>query len=261
MKTILITGAGSGFGLETAIALAKRGHRVIATTHTTEQEQKVAEIAKQQSLKLETFTLDITQEEDRQKIKNIDLDVLVNNAGVGESGPLAEVPEDRLRRVFETNVFGAVALTQLALHNMIKRKQGTVVIVSSIAGRIPLPFLSPYGMTKYALSGGAAAMRDEVHKLEPNVHVCLVEPGPYPTGFNQVMHKTKYEWLTQQSLFYPLVELMKKDDAKLTAMEMRNNSTIVKQIIKAVESKKPKLRYGAPWYLNIGAWLLRAMGK
>ena len=89
-KTILITGCGSGFGRDSAIALAKRGHRVIATTETEKESAELVELAKANNWAMETFKLDVVNPDDRDKILNYDLDVLVNNAGVGESGSLAE---------------------------------------------------------------------------------------------------------------------------------------------------------------------------
>jgi NAD(P)-dependent dehydrogenase (short-subunit alcohol dehydrogenase family) len=100
---------------------------------------------------MEVMKLDITSASDRAQILEQPLDVLLNNAGVGESGSLAEVDVDRIRQAFEVNVFATLELTQLALRGMIARRSGTVLFVSSIAGRIPMPFLMPYAMTKFAL--------------------------------------------------------------------------------------------------------------
>ncbi len=260
MKTILITGVGTGIGRGAAIALSRRGHKVIATTHTDEGAESLRQHAKEQNCVLEIFTLDITNETHREKIRNLQLDVLLNVAGTGETGPLAEVPMERLRNVFETNVFGTIAMSQIALDGMIKRKTGTVIVVSSLAGRIPIPFLSPYGMSKFALSGGVAAMRNEVHHVAPNVHVSLIEPGSYHTGFNVRMQEKKYEWLNSESNFFHLIPEMKKEDSRFVLLEEKTTDSIVRQIVKACEAYKPKLRYSAPWYQAWGAQALRIIG-
>ncbi len=257
IKTILITGAGSGIGRESAIALAKRGHNVIATTKTDEQGRELKIYASEKGCKLEIFTLDITNEKDAEKIRDLQIDVLLNNAGIGETGPLAEIPMERLRDVFETNVFGTIALSQIALRGMMQRKRGSVIIVSSIAGRIPLPFLAPYGMTKFALSAGAAAMRKEVSRVEANVHVALVEPGAYATGFNELMMAKKYEWLNEGSKYFKILPSLQKDDARFASAQTKSINSIVRQVVKAVEADKPKLRYGAPWWQSWGGELLR----
>lgn len=258
-KTILITGAASGFGKDSAIALAKRGHKIIATTH---REESVTELKKEfGDLFLAVFKLDITLEEDRNRILDFDLDVLINNAGIGESGSLAEVPIERIRANFETNVFSTLALSQLALKNMIKKQKGTVIFISSLAGRIPMPFLGPYSMTKYALSAGVTMLRSELKKLTKSVHITLVEPGGYHTGFNQKNIAKKYEWMDSTSLFFDKIDELKKEETrqfKLT--EEKTTTSLVKKIIKAAEANKPCLRYVAPWWQGLGVRILRTFG-
>ena len=140
-KTILITGAGSGIGRDAAFALAVRGHRVIATTLDEAQAQALRSDANTRNQKLEVFKLDITLATDRAQLLPLELDVLINNAAIGESGSLAEVDVDRIRQAFEVNVFTTLELTQLALKGMIARRRGTVLLVSSIAGRLLMCFV------------------------------------------------------------------------------------------------------------------------
>ncbi len=260
MKKILITGAGSGIGRDSAIALARRGHAVTATTENEFQNEPLREHAKQEGVTLEIFTLNITNEEHRERIRALPIDVLINNAGIGEGGPLAEVPLERLRKVFETNVFGTIALTQIALDHMLTKDTGTVLIVSSIAGRVPRAYFGPYGMTKFALSGGMAAMRSEVKHLTKNVHISIIEPGAYATGFNQRMIATKYEWLTEKSKYFPLLSVIRKSESQLTRFEVKSTASIVAKIVMAAESKNPKLRYGAPWIQTFFVQLARIVG-
>ena len=118
-KTVLITGAGSGIGRDAAFALAARGHRVIATTFDEAQAQALRAECQARGQALEVFKLDIASPAERELLLPIELDVLINNAGVGESGSLAEVDVGRIRRVFEVNVFATIELTQLALRGMI----------------------------------------------------------------------------------------------------------------------------------------------
>jgi short-subunit dehydrogenase len=258
-KTILITGARGGFGKAAAFVLARRGHSVIATTRTEEQAAVLKAEAGAAGLVMETFKLDITLPEDRQKIAAYDLDVLVNNAGIGETGSIADIPMERVRRNFEVNVFGTIAVTQVALAGMLKKKRGTVLTVSSMAGRIPVPFMNPYCMTKYALGGGMAALRQEIHRLAPDVHVAIIEPGPYATGFNQKMQAKKYEWMNG-SVFAGLVPDLKKEDERFKRFEEKSVDSMVRQIVRAAEAKKPRVRYDAPFLLSLGVRLLRIAG-
>lgn len=260
-KTILITGAGSGIGRDAAFALAARGHRVFATTFSQAQAQSLQAQALTARLSLEVFKLDITDAADRQRVLPLTLDVLINNAGVGESGSLAEVDVDRIRQVFEVNLFATLELTQLALRGMIERRCGTVLFVSSIAGRVPMPFLMPYSMSKFALSAAGAGLRAELGELRCNVHVALIEPGAIHTGFNQAMTQRKYTWMAERSYFGAHVERMKAKEARVFGLlEVKDTRSIVAQIVKAAEAKRPRLRYVAPWVQGFGVRLARMFG-
>lgn len=261
-KTILITGAGTGIGKNSALALAGRGHNVIATTETEEQSLNLQKEMKSHNIAMNVFKLDITDEKDRKKIEDYNLDVLINNAGIGESGPLAEINIDKVRHNFEVNVFSSFEISQLALKKMFVKKQGTILFISSLAGRITMPFLGPYCMTKFALSGGAEAMRSEIHQVHKNIHVSLIEPGAYHTGFNQKNIAKKYVWMNEDSEFYPIIDQIKaKEEKQFKLTESKSTKSIVNKIVKAAEAKNPKLRYSAPWWQAFGVQLLRMFGK
>lgn len=268
-KTILITGAGTGIGRDAAFALAARGHRVWATTVDEAQAAELNRTAREalssadrpSGGSIEAFKLDICNAEDRERVRPMELDVLVNNAGIGESGSLAEVDMARVRRNFEVNVFGTLELTQVVLAGMIERQRGTVLIVSSIAGRIPMPFLMPYSMTKFALSAAGAGLRAEMDELGRHVQVAVVEPGAIHTGFNQSMAERKYEWMSKGSYFAPLAERIRaRERRQFRLLEARDTRAIVAQIVKACEARRPKLRYVAPWLQGFGVRLARMFG-
>lgn len=262
-KTILITGSGSGIGKDTAIVCAERGHTVIATTHSEEDARTMNDLATHDSLPIQSFKMDITIPEDRRKIMKFDIDVLMNNAGIGESGSLAEIDIDKVRHNFEVNLFSTLELTQLALQQMIKKDHGTVLFVSSLAGRGPvMPFLGSYSMTKYSLSAGAESLRNELKKITPNVHIAIIEPGAYHTGFNQRIMATKFEWMDASSYFYRMLKKIKKDELRqFKWTEQKTTDTIVTKIVEAIEVDKPKLRYVAPWWQGFGVRLMRIFGK
>ena len=263
-KTILVTGAGSGIGRDASLALASRGHHVIATTQDEAQANALrAQVAPLLAAgqRIDVVKLDITSAADRQQVLALELDVLINNAGVGESGSLAEVDVDRIRQVFEVNVFATLELTQLVLRGMIQRRRGTVLLVSSIAGRIPMPFLMPYGMSKFALSAAGAGLRAELDQLRCNVHVALIEPGAIHTGFNQAMTARKYTWMGERSYFAPQVAAMQQQEARtFRLLEAKDTRSIVAQIVKAAEAQRPRLRYVAPWLQGLGVRLARVWG-
>jgi NAD(P)-dependent dehydrogenase (short-subunit alcohol dehydrogenase family) len=181
VKTVLITGAGSGFGKAAAIELARRGHRVIATTETVDQADALAA----QHPELTTTKLDVTDPADVATAGDLGVDVLINNAAVGVLGPMAAMPMERVRISFEVNVFGTVAMSQAVIPGMRRRGSGRIINMSSIAGVAASPQSSPYSMTKYAIEAFTKSLRGE---LAPHgIDVTKVNPGPYDTGFNDRM--------------------------------------------------------------------------
>ncbi len=258
-KTILITGAGTGIGKAAAAALLARGHAVYATTH---HDDEIAPLQQALGPGATVFRLDITDPADRARLADLPLDVLINNAGQAESGSLAEIDMDRVRHLFEVNLFSTLELTQTAIPPMIARGGGTVIFVSSVAGRIPLPFLMPYAMTKFALSAGAAGLRSEMQTLGKGIQVCLIEPGAYDTGFNRRMAESRYEWMARDSLFSEdQIAKMKSDSRRLLGRaEIASLDSITAKIVTAAEARRPRLRYVAPWYIAGLVRVLRALG-
>lgn len=248
MKKILITGCGSGLGLEAAIALAKRKHYVYATTHTKEQADRLNTLNKKYNLPIESFKLDILLEDDRLKVLNINVDVLINNAAIGDSGSVAEIDVNSYRNTFETNVFSSIELTQLVLKQMIPRKKGRIIFLSSLAGRSPIPFLSPYCATKFALEAIVLSLNEELKELKDvNIPIILIEPGSYATGFNQKNISKQFSWMRINSYFKQNIKsLEKKQYAFFKLTESTNFNSIIDKYIKAVEDKYPKVRYSAP---------------
>ena len=248
-KTILITGAGTGIGRDSAIALAARGHRVIATTYSMDEAEQ---LSTESAGKIETFKLDITDAADRAIIAELDLDVLINNAAIGDSGSLAEV-----------NVFATLEISQIAIRKMIEKKSGTLLFISSVAGRIPIPFLMPYSMTKFALSAAAAGLREEMDTLGKGINVSVIEPGAFHTGFNQSMLGKKYEWMEKQSFFSPeqIARLKKRESKEFKMLEEKTTRAIVNKIVQAAEADRPWLRYVAPWLQGFGVRMMRIFGK
>ncbi|MEZ5661546.1 MAG: SDR family NAD(P)-dependent oxidoreductase [Burkholderiaceae bacterium] len=168
------------FGRGAALALAAQGHRVIAGAQTGEQ----AEALRAQGLS-QARKLDICDAADVRSLDGLEIDVLLNNAGRGQLGALAEVPLDLVREVFEVNVFGTLRVTQAVLAGMRARRRGRVIIVSSIAGIFSGMLSGPYAMTKHALEAMAKSLRAEMQAY--GIEVCKLNPGPYATGFNDAM--------------------------------------------------------------------------
>lgn len=130
---ILVTGAGTGLGKFTSIALARRGYHVFASVKNQSEIAFFEKIVILENLKIDSFCLNILDPKDRKIISELDVDILVCNAAIGNSGSVAEISVDKIREVFDTNVFAHLECIQLALKNMIKcKKSGRIIILSSL---------------------------------------------------------------------------------------------------------------------------------
>ena len=228
-KTVLITGAGSGFGKGASLALATRGHSVIATTETDAQAKELAAEAPQ----LTVEKLDITSS-DVDKAHDWDIDVLINNAGAGQTGPIADVPLDRVRHLFDVNVFGTLAMTQAVLPRLIAKGSGRIIIVSSIAGVMSGPAFGPYSMTKHALEAMGKAARAEL--APQGIDVTLINPGPYLTGFNDRMADSMWEWFGAGSLNAPATPMFEMIRDLVTGNQM-DPAEVVTRLVELTEAE------------------------
>jgi NAD(P)-dependent dehydrogenase (short-subunit alcohol dehydrogenase family) len=180
-KAVLITGCSSGIGHATALRLTGAGWRVYATAR---RPQTLAELERAGA---RTLALDVTDEESmRAAVAEVEREegavgVLVNNAGYSQSGAIETVPLEAVRRQFETNLFGLVRLTQLALPAMRAQGWGRIVNVGSMGGRLTFPGGGHYHATKHALEAISDALRFELRGF--GVDVILLEPGLIATGF------------------------------------------------------------------------------
>lgn len=267
---ILITGAGHGMGYDYAITLANRGHEVFASTETDQQAKELEKVVEDSKHSIQVDRLDVRNFGDHQKAVDFAPDILINNAGIGESGPLADIPMEQLRSNFETNVFGAIELTQKTLGSMIERGSGRIIMVSSIGGKLVIPYLGAYSMTKFALESATDALRQEL--AHHGITVSAIEPAAIDTGFNERMNATKYEWFGETCRLCDDAERIKKYEAILVRDQHETNS-VVQAVIHAVESSRPKTRYIRPWQYvplvriagilpdRFRDWILRKMAR
>jgi NAD(P)-dependent dehydrogenase (short-subunit alcohol dehydrogenase family) len=194
-KTILVTGAATGFGRGVAFELARKGFHVIAGCQIWPQVWELRQAAQSEDLVMQVIKLDVLDGIDRTHALGFEIDVLFNNAGIMESGPMVEIPISRVRAVFETNVFAALELAQGFARQMVKRGAGRIVWTSSIAGLVKVPFDGAYAASKHAVEGICSAMHDE---LKPyGVEVITVAPGAFRTGFNDTGMEAMDQWWDQ----------------------------------------------------------------
>ena len=186
MASVLITGTSKGIGLEAALAFGRAGHTVHATMRNPAQSPQLAEIAAREKLPIYVSALDVDSDQSvGPAIAAIlkdhgPIDVLVNNAGIERSGPVEELPLAEFRAVMETNYFGVIRCIQALAPHRRQRKNGCIINVSSVAGRISSTPLAPYMASKWALEALSEALAGEMKTF--NVRVAIVEPGIIDTA-------------------------------------------------------------------------------
>jgi len=192
MKTVLVTGAGSGFGQEVSFRLAAKGFQVIAAVEIYAQVQTLKREAAARGVSVQVEKLDVTDEGDRKKALAWNVEILVNNAGMLEGGSVIDIPGSNMRHEFEVNVIGPLLLTQGIAKQMVKRGEGRIVWVSSREGLNTNPFTGIYSASKHAMEAIAQTMSLELQEF--GVEVATMNPGPFLTGFNDRGFQTWMSW-------------------------------------------------------------------
>jgi NAD(P)-dependent dehydrogenase (short-subunit alcohol dehydrogenase family) len=186
MASVLITGTSKGIGLATALAFGRAGHHVYATMRNPSLSPELAETAAREKLAISVSALDVDSDQSvRDGIAQIQkdhgpIDVLVNNAGVERLGSIEELPLAEFRAAMETNYFGALRCIQALVPEMRQRRSGTIVNVTSVAGRLANPPMAAYNASKWALEALSEALAIELKPF--NVRVAIVEPGIIDTA-------------------------------------------------------------------------------
>ncbi|BEK87832.1 SDR family oxidoreductase [Nocardia seriolae] len=230
---MVVTGASSGIGKATAAAFAARGHKVIGTSRNPD---KIADADRVSGV--EYRALDLT---DRASIEQFAaelgaVDVLINNAGESQAGPLAELPGEAIERLFRLNVFGAIALTQAVLPGMRERGYGRIVMVGSMLGSFPLAYRSSYVATKAAIRGFATAARFEESPF--GVWITTVEPGQIDTGLSERRMKYIDEGSPHTAEFTKFMAVL---DSKMS--KGIPPAKVAETIVAAADSDRPKPLY------------------
>src|SRR5258705_3891721 len=185
-KTILITGASSGFGRDTAEPLHRAGHTVYASLRDAQGKNRAAAEALRE-LGIKTVELDVRDDASVEAgVKNVlaeagKIDVLVNNAGIASTGVTEAFTTDQAKAIFDTNVIGLLRVTRAVLPSMRQQHDGLIINIGSILGRVTFPFVGIYGASKFAVEALTDSLRYEVSQL--GVEVVEVQPSGDPTSF------------------------------------------------------------------------------
>ena len=246
---ILITGAASGIGYSLAKELIKRRHIVYITVHHNKEIKSVRRKLKKDNIlrNVYVFKMDITSKKDLSLLDDLDIDVLVNQAGIGVGGSLLDIDVKDIRDSFETNFFSTLELTKKFIDKKKKEdKKGKVLITASLAGLMPIPFLGSYCSTKSALITMGMCLDKELKKSNSKVRLKLILPGAYKTGFNQVMIESFAKSIDNSDYFIYSDDLVIDQKRFFNVIESLDISSIVYKMIEAIESDNNKLFYKAP---------------
>ena len=242
-KVVLITGASSGIGKDTAKTLLGQGYTVFCAARRVEQMMDLEQLGGI------PIKMDITKEEDLvaavEQVKQTHggVDVLINNAGFGMYGAMEDTTIDDARYQFEVNLFGLARLTQLVLPFMRDKRAGKIVNISSMGGKVYFPLGAWYHATKHALEGWSDCLRLELAQF--GIDVIIIEPGIIQTSFVEVMVTPMME-RSGKTAYAELANKIEK--ATKTASEKGGGSPpsmIANAIAKAIRARKPKTRYAA----------------
>jgi NAD(P)-dependent dehydrogenase (short-subunit alcohol dehydrogenase family) len=244
---VLITGSSTGLGLETAVHLAGRGFRVYATVRDLASSRTVLDAATARGVELEVVQLDITDSTSIEQAvsaiveANGTIFALVNNGGIGLRGCLEDTTDEEVRRLFETNVVGTVAVTRAVLPHMRAAGRGRIVTITSVGGRISAFGVGLYCASKFAQEGLTEALWQEVGHF--GIKAVIVEPGIIKTE-RWGIHRGEAEGASDPSS--PYYRLFRASEAAADRLVERSKTTpadVAETVHKALTAENPKLRY------------------
>ncbi len=229
MRVVLISGASSGIGRATALLLSQQGYRVYGTSRQPNQ-----------ALPFPLLQLDVTDDESVQACVETVLnqagriDVLINNAGIALGGAVEEATADDAKRLFETNLFGVIRLTNAVLPYLRQQQRGHILNLSSLAGIIGVPYLGLYAASKHALEGYSESLRYELRGF--NIAVSLIEPGDIRTG---ITNQPPSQTITDYADFRQRTEHIHIHNVQHGPPP----EAVAGVILKALGDRHPRLRY------------------
>lgn len=242
-KKVLITGCSSGFGLLTAVEAAKADFQVIATMRNMAKAKYLNDALKQANVTAAIEHIDVSNHQLITKViaKHAPIDILVNNAGILIMGSCLDISEEEMRKVFETNYFGAVALTRAVLPDMVKNRSGLIINVASLAGRIGHLFNAAYSASKHALIGFSRSIRLELKAH--NIKVVSVEPGYHKTEIIRANANLAENFYNRQSPMFQYNRGFLRLMMKKVIPRAANASTVAQKIVQIIQTTNPRNHY------------------
>jgi NAD(P)-dependent dehydrogenase (short-subunit alcohol dehydrogenase family) len=242
LRSVLVTGCSSGFGLRTAVALAERGWQVFASMRDPGRQGALREAAAGVADRIDVVRLDVCDAASvKQAVATVlertggTLDAVVHNAGIGAAGFFEDVPDGMFRDVVETNFFGPATLTREVLPAMRARGRGRIVVISSVAAFIPQPALSPYVSSKWAVEAWAETLAIEVAQF--GIDVVLVEPGTYKTNI-----WTSGDVAESSEPYAGVLEAMEPRVRRMVDRFGRDPQEVADRVARLLDARRPRFR-------------------
>lgn len=246
---ILITGATSGIGYSLGVSLASKNNYVYLCSKNKLQNDKLKDRISDNS-NIECIKLDITNKNDVLSLEKMDIDVLVCCTGVGYSGSIVDADIELLKNNFNINVFSNVKVINAVLKNMIKKKNGKVIIISSLLAKMPIKFFGYYSSSKAALLNLGSCLNKELKYMKSNIKTYVVLPGAYKTGFNQLMIENN-NFKKVKNLNINCEEIINKEYKFFNLIERKNLNSVVKKIEKLIFFDSKRLVHYVPFFQGI----------
>jgi NAD(P)-dependent dehydrogenase (short-subunit alcohol dehydrogenase family) len=263
--TVLITGATDGLGRAAALLLAQRGYRVFAAGRSAEKRAQLDAVAREKKLPLETLQLDVCDEGSVRLavaevlVKAGAIGVLVNNAGLSYMATVEDMSMADWRDQFETNFFGVIRLTQAVLPHMRARRKDRIVMISSVSGLVTPPTQGAYSASKHAIEGLSNALRHELYPF--GIATVLIEPGYIVTGIQQASKELAkpYQEKIASGPYSKLYAGALQGASSSRASSRTTPEDCAQVMLRAVEAKNPKARYGVTPLATMVKWAKRLL--
>lgn len=243
MKTVVITGSSSGIGLVTSEYLAKKGYRVYGLSRTIIDHPLIKSISCDVS--------DLDQVKKAFALIDSPIDVVVNNAGMGISGPVEETPKEDISKIMAVNLMGVVNVCQVAIP-FLRKTKGKIINLGSVAGELSIPFQTFYSVSKAAVASFSEGLNNELRPF--NIKVTVVMPGDTKTGFTKNRQKTLINDEFYKERFKRSIEKMENDEQK-----GKNPLTVAKTILRIIRRKHPPLKVTVGWEYKLIVFIKRLL--
>jgi len=264
-STVLVTGGTEGLGRATALLLAGEGFRVFAGGRNAQRRAALDAEAQKRKLPLSTLEMDVADDDSvNRAISEIEqlagpVEILINNAGIAIAATMEDISLADLHKIFETNYFGVVRVTQRVLPAMRERRRGRIINLSSVAGKFATPIFGPYSSTKHAVEAMSDALRIEL--LPFGIYVAIIEPGYIPSNMEATATElsSAYVERAESSPYQMVYRGFRSSWGRVTANPKYKPEDCARVILQAIRDTPPRPRYLVTASAHVVKWMRRLL--